>query len=60
MINDLEQNILECWNVTTDLDYILDQVEDDDNISNLVLGIKNLYEAKFEKLWQKFKETIRA
>ena len=62
MINrfDLEQQILGCWNIVEDLDYILPAVDEmNDNAQNMVLGLKTLYQAKFEKLFDMFSECIK-
>lgn len=62
---DLEQQILECWNVTKDVDLIYEAVMDrspelsNDDLANLLLGIKTLYELKFEKVWATFEIMIR-
>lgn len=61
---DLEQQILACWNVTSDLDVLLENViENDsltkDNISNVVLGMQELYELKFDKCFRTFEEFLK-
>lgn len=66
---DLEQEIMNCWNVTTDIDTIMEYVGDDvffrgmssthsDEISNLLLGIRSLYEIKFAKLFRTLEDCI--
>jgi len=56
---DLEERIMHCWGIVDDLDYIAELVEDNDQVSNLVLGLKSLYQAKFEKLWETFENSIK-
>lgn len=59
---DLEQNIMKCWNVTSDIDLVYENVMErdemtKDDIANALLGLRELYEMRFEKLWQNF-ETM--
>ncbi len=61
-----EQQIMECWNVTTDLkivnEYLLDGALDMDRenkIANMLMGIEALYEVKFNKLFRSFEQLIR-
>jgi len=60
---DLEQQIMACWNVTSDIDTLCEGViESDmttDQIANILLGMKQLYELKFDKLFRTFEELIR-
>lgn len=59
---DLEQGILKCWNVTDDIDMVYRKVMDNpdeldvDEISNLLLGIKSLYDLKFDELFNTFEQ----
>ncbi len=65
---DLEQEILECWNVTTDIsdvyEYVMngdgDELSTDerDKVANILLGISQLYELKFDKLFNTFLLTL--
>ncbi len=63
---DFEQQIMSCWNVTTDIrvvsEYLMDApLEDDrqDKIANMLIGIEALYEAKFDKLFRQFEQMVR-
>ena len=63
---EFEQQIMECWNVTTDIrvvsEYLMDApLEDDrqDKIANMLIGIEALYEAKFDKLFRQFEQMVR-
>ena len=61
---DLEQQILSCWNVTSDLDVLFENIIENDNltrdgISNVVLGMQELYELKFDKLFRTFEEFLK-
>ena len=54
---DLEQHIMKCWNVTEDIDLlnynVLEKDMSRDEISNFLLGLKTIYNAKFEDLFDK-------
>lgn len=67
---DLEQEIMSCWAVVDDIGRIYHHVGDnprfvglaptaEDEIMNLLLGLKSLYELKFENLWTTFEEVIK-
>jgi uncharacterized protein YeeX (DUF496 family) len=59
---DLEQQIMACWNVTSDIDTLSEGVlESDmttDQIANILLGMKQLYELKFDKMFRTFEAMI--
>ena len=62
---DLEQQISECWNVTSDIrqvcEYVLDaplEPNREDKISNMLLGIEELYNLKFQKLFNTLETLI--
>jgi hypothetical protein len=59
---DLEQHIMKCWNVTEDIDLLFKNVcEKDmstDDIANFLLGMKTIYEAKFNELFDDFGKLI--
>ena len=50
---DLEQQILECWRVTDDINMLYKAVLDTsisrDDIANTLLGLKHLYDLKFDR-----------
>jgi len=60
---DLEQQIMACWNITSDIDTLCEGVlESDmttDQIANILLGMKQLYELKFDKMFRTFEELIQ-
>ena len=63
---DLEQQIMECWNVTTDLkrvcEYLLDAPLEpgrEDKIANMLLGMEALYEVKFNKCFNTFEKLLK-
>jgi len=69
-IFDLEQDIMNCWNVVDDVkdaaNYIGENVafkdlsaEHTDKILNLLLGIQSVYSMRFEKMWNTFEEHCK-
>ena len=63
---DFEQQIMDCWNVTTDIrtvtEYLLDaplDLDREDKIANMLMGIEALYNAKFDNLFRQFEDLIR-
>jgi hypothetical protein len=60
---DLEQDIMKCWNVTEDIDLLyrnlMDKDMSTDDIANALLGMKTLYEMKFEEMFSNFETLVR-
>jgi hypothetical protein len=57
---DLEQEIMECWNVTRDLQNFYNcEVLTEDEQQNYLLGLIAIYEVKFNKLWDTFETLVR-
>ena len=54
---------MKCWNVTEDIDLlnynVLEKDMSRDEISNFLLGLKTIYNAKFDDLFDNFSELIR-
>lgn len=61
---DFEQQLLNCWQVTADIDTLCEgALEQDltiDQIANVLLGINELYELRFNKCFNTFEELIRS
>lgn len=59
---DLEQNIMKCWSVTEDIYLLYENVMEKeltkDQIANALLGLHQLYEMKFEKLFDNFETLV--
>jgi hypothetical protein len=57
---DLEQEILDCWHITDDLQTIMetDSLELSDDVHNLLLGLKTLYHLKFERTFSTFEQLV--
>ena len=52
---DFEQEILGCWNITSDLDVLLQAIDreaSEDEIMNIIIGLKSLYDQKFQTLFE--------
>lgn len=60
---DFEQQIMSCWNITTDLkdlnEGVIESNLSKDQISNALMGIEQLYELRFNKLFQQFETLVR-
>ena len=60
---DLEQQMIACWSITSDIDTLCEGVlESDmttDQIANTLLGMKQLYELKFDKMFRTFEQLIQ-
>jgi hypothetical protein len=61
---DLEQRILNCWQVVDDLKtvytYHSDNKSLDDDLANVLIGLQYLYQLKFEQLFKTFEDYIMA
>jgi hypothetical protein len=57
---DLEQNIMQCWNVTDDVQLMLDSWDSlsEDAKQNYLIGLKQMYQLKFERLWGTFEKCV--
>ena len=61
---DLEQEIMQCWNIVDDIKtiytYHLDKKElTEDEMGNILIGLEKLYQIKFETLFETFEECLR-
>ena len=60
---DFEQQIMSCWNITTDLKDLNEGViESDlsrDQISNALMGLEQLYQLRFDKLFRQFETLVQ-
>lgn len=60
---EMEQQLLDCWGICEDLDILMEGVlEHDlskDQISNILIGMKELYALKFDKLFNTFEAGVR-
>lgn len=61
---DLEQDIMNCWQVVDDLKtfsrrYLDGDKMTDDEVSNIIIGLESLYQIKFEQLFGTFEQCIK-
>jgi hypothetical protein len=61
---DLESKIMDCWNITSDIQVLTEGVlEKDmtpDQIANVLLGLETLYQLKFERLFSDYEKLVAA
>ena len=58
-IQDLEQEVLRCWEITQDLNLLAEVVNDGSDHTDTVKGIKEVYELRFEKAWATYEEVVK-
>jgi hypothetical protein len=60
---DLEQQIMNCWQVCEDIDAVYQvggyREMTEDELANALLGLKTIYQLKFEILMQTFEVMLR-
>ena len=62
---DLEQMIMDCWRVCNDLETVFKQIGDGerepthDETMNTLMGMQQLYEWKFEQLFNKYEDILK-
>jgi hypothetical protein len=61
-IFELEQGVLDCWGIVDDIDILLSGIKDKEiptnNICNILVGLRDLYTLRFEKVLETLKEGI--
>lgn len=59
---DLEDDIMKCWNIVSELNVLAEEVcEGDltkDDVANILIGLNKLYEIKFEKMFRTFEKLL--
>ena len=57
---DLEQEILDCWGICDDIQTILetDSLNLSDDVQNLLIGLKTLYQLKFQRTFDTFENLV--
>ena len=59
---ELEQQILSCWNIVDELKVLREAVCDNnlstDQTANVLMGLEQLYQLKFDQLFQTFEELV--
>lgn len=67
---DLEEQIMKCWNVVDDVNDLYEHIGDSsefvdmppkyvDKVMNKLLGVKELYDMRFQKLWDVFDNMLK-
>jgi len=60
---DLEQRIMNCWNVCDDIGALYEGVMNEemskDQIANVLLGLRELYQLKFDTMFHTFEACIK-
>lgn len=57
---DFEQQIYNCWKITDDLKDVTESMTEkltSEQVSTILFGLKELYEIKFNKLWDCFEDV---
>jgi len=63
---ELEPMIMDCWHVCDDLGVVFKQIGDgdreptQDELMNTLLGMQQLYQWKFEQLFNRYEDTLKA
>ena len=63
-LHDLEQHIMDCWSVCNDLETVFKQIGDGDRdptpdeLMNTLMGMQQLYQWKFEQLFNKYEGLL--
>lgn len=59
---DLEQQILDLWKITDELQLVYERVMDrgmtTDEVANVLLGLVSLYNLKFDRCWETFEKCV--
>ncbi len=59
---EMETQIMSCWNITTDLkdltEGVLEYDMSSDQIANALMGMQELYEIRFDKLFRTFEQLV--
>jgi hypothetical protein len=62
---DLEDRIMDCWNVTSDIKVVYEEhldspkPMDEDELANILIGMEYLYNRKFQRLFEEFEAICR-
>ena len=63
---DLEPHIMDCWSVCNDIETVFKQIGDghpeptEDEIMNALMGMQQLYQWKFEQLFNRYEQIQRS
>lgn len=58
-MQNVEEAIMTCWNVVDDIrQYLKSDRVTDDKMMNFLIGLEEIYEAKFTNLWNTYTEAL--
>lgn len=59
---DLEQGIMQCWNVCDDIELLLGSWDNlnEDQKQNYLIGLQQMYQLKFERCFEQFENCVRS
>jgi len=58
-LQDLEQEVLQCWGVTEDLKLFAEEYKHCDvDVYNKALGLAYVYEMRFNKAWETYEKLV--
>ena len=57
-IQDLEQEVMRCWEVVEDLKLLARVVNNGSNHTDTVKGIAEVYNLRFEKAWETYENLV--
>lgn len=57
---DLEQEIMKCWTITSDLHVVAKHINDGSDYTELMIGMAQLYDMKFERMWDAFEQMVKS
>lgn len=59
---DMEDQIMACWGITNDLrdlsEGLLESDMSNEHVANALIGLQQLYQIRFEKLYRQFEQMI--
>lgn len=58
---DLEEKLYDCWKITEDIGTVLKATDGDlslDDLQNALIGLKTVYNMKFQQTWDIFEKMI--
>jgi len=59
-MQDLEKEIMNCWNVVEDIrSYLKTDHIDEDRVSNFLIGMQELYQVKFENMMKVYTAALQ-
>jgi hypothetical protein len=66
LIYDLDQEIMRAWNVVDDIELLSENIlnnfrknGDLDSVANILIGLKSLYQIRFEKVHSMYEEVVQ-